>query len=427
MPIRSSSVVKPRFGSDFWKFWTGQTISTLGSSFTSFALPLLIFTLTGSSLNLALTVVATVLPYLLFGLVIGAWVDRVNRKRLMVVTDIARALVIASIPLASVVGLLSVWWIYAVAFLNSALTICFDAANFAAVPSLVRQEDLVTANGQVQAGYSTAKVGGPLLGGLLIIVVPLPMLLLIDAGSFLVSAGSLMLITTSFNITPDGRQAPTSLRQGIAEGLRYVLKHPILSWITLLLLLVNFILPTASAQLVLFAKQWFAASDTQVGLLYAGGSLGTVVFSLAAGRFRKRLPLGTIALGALLMEGVFTTLTAVTHWYWVLLLLWALRGGADVLFTITSYSLAQIAVPNQLLGRVITVIRVLTWSTASLGALLGGLAIERTHNVGLVYAVIGLLIFGITLTFFLTPLGHTERNLPKNGPPQSQAGQPASP
>jgi MFS family permease len=415
MPKRSSSVVKPRFQSDFWKFWSGETISTLGSSFTSFALPLLIFTLTGSSLNLALTVVVTVLPYLLLGLVIGAWVDRVNRKRVMVITDLARALVIALIPLASVVGLLSVWWIYAVAFLNSALTICFDAANFAAVPSLVRQEDLVTANGRVQASYSIAKVGGPLLGGLLIIVIPLPMLLLIDAVSFLVSAGSLVLITTSFNTASDGTQAPTSLRQDIAEGLRYVLKHPILSWITLLLLLVNFILPTSSAQLVLFAKQWFAASATQVGLLYAGGSFGTVVFSLAAGRLRKYWSLGTIALGALMMEGIFTTLTAVTRWYGMLLLLWALRGGADVLFTITSYSLAQMVVPNQLLGRVITVLRVLTWSTASLGALLGGLVIERTDNVALVYAGIGLLTFGMTLVFFLSPLGHTERYLLING------------
>ncbi len=339
----------------------------------------------------------------------------------MIVTDLARALVIASIPLASVQGLLSVWEIYAVAFLNSTLTICFDAANFAAVPSLVRQEDLVTANGRLQAGYSTAKVGGPLLGGLLIIALPLPMLLLIDALSFLVSASSLVLITTSFNTTPDGMQAPTSLHQDIAEGLRYVLKHPILSWITLLLLLVNFILPTASAQLVLFAKQWFTASDTQVGLLYASGSLGTLVFSLVAGQFRKRWPLSTIALLSLMMEGAFTALTAVTHWYWVLLLLWALRGGADVLFIITSYSLAQIAIPNQLLGRVITVIRVLTWSTASLGALLGGIAIQSTNNIGLIYAVIGLLIFGITITFFLTPLGHTERYLPENSPPQHQA------
>jgi MFS family permease len=294
MLVRASSVVEPRFQSDFWKFWTGQTISKLGSLFTSFAFPLLIFKLTGSSLNLALIVVATVLPYLLFGLVIGAWVDRVNRKRLMVATDCVRALVIASIPLASVQGLLAVWWMYAVAFLTSALTICFDAANVAAVPRLVSREDLVTANGRHQAGYSTAKVGGPLLGGMLIFVAPLPMLLLIDGLSFLVSAGSLVLITTIFHTAAPGRQAPTSLRQAMVEGLRYVLHHPILSWITLL---VNFILPTASAQLVLFAKQWFAASDTQVGLLYTGGSLGTIVFSLAAGRFRTRWPLGTIALG----------------------------------------------------------------------------------------------------------------------------------
>src|SRR5260370_26741224 len=108
MPMRASSEVEPRFRSDFWKFWTGQTVSTLGSSFTSFAFPLLIFKLTSSSLNRALTVLATVLPYLLFDLVIGAWVHRANRKRLMVVAHLPLALVIASIPLASVHGLLSV-------------------------------------------------------------------------------------------------------------------------------------------------------------------------------------------------------------------------------------------------------------------------------------------------------------------------------
>lgn len=128
-----------------------------------------------------------------------------------------------------------------------------------------------------------------------------------------------------------------------------------------------------------------------------------------------------------MMEGIFTALTAVTHWYWILLLLWALRGGADVLFTISTYSLAQTAVPNQLLGRVITVVRVLTWSTASLGALLGGLAIEGTKNVGLVYAVISLLIFGMTLTFFLTPLGQTERYLAQEASSQRQGTERTSP
>src|SRR6266700_6664511 len=100
-----------KFNSDFWKYWTGQTISNLGSSVTLFALPLLVYKLTGSALSLGITTAATFLPYLLFGLILGAWTDRVDRKRMMISTDIARALIIASIPLLAFLGLLPIWWI----------------------------------------------------------------------------------------------------------------------------------------------------------------------------------------------------------------------------------------------------------------------------------------------------------------------------
>src|SRR5215207_8003645 len=86
----------PRLSDDFWRFWVGQTISNLGSAFTGFAVPLLIFQLTGSALHLALASAATSLPGLFFGLLIGAWVDRIDRKRLMIRADLARAVVIAS-------------------------------------------------------------------------------------------------------------------------------------------------------------------------------------------------------------------------------------------------------------------------------------------------------------------------------------------
>ena len=90
-----------RARTDFWKFWVGQTISQLGSSFTFFALPLLVYKLTGSSVNLAVTTAAYFLPYLLFGLVIGAWVDRVDRRRMTIAVDLGRAAVLATIPLLS--------------------------------------------------------------------------------------------------------------------------------------------------------------------------------------------------------------------------------------------------------------------------------------------------------------------------------------
>src|SRR5437870_10971438 len=108
----ASPAARTRLSADFWKFWTGQTISQLGSSFTQFATPLLIFKLTHSAVNLGIATAANFVPYLLFGLIIGAWVDRVDRKRLMIAVDLMRAAVIATIPLLSVLHVLHVWQIY---------------------------------------------------------------------------------------------------------------------------------------------------------------------------------------------------------------------------------------------------------------------------------------------------------------------------
>src|SRR5438105_9214971 len=224
-----------KFNSDFWKYWTGQTISNLGSSVTLFALPLLVYKLSGSALDLGIASAATFLPYLLFGLILGAWTDRVNRKRMMIGTDIGRALIVASIPLVFAFGLLTVWWIYIVAFIHATLTICFEAGEFAAIPSLVNQDDLVTANGRIQASYSGASIVGPLLAGLLVFKVPLPTLMLIDALSFLVSAASLLLIRITFNVKESEKKEKTSIRQDVVEGLRYVLSHPVLRNISMMM------------------------------------------------------------------------------------------------------------------------------------------------------------------------------------------------
>lgn len=405
---------------DFWKFWTGQTISNLGSSFTNFALPLLIFKLTGSALNLALATAAEFVPYLLFGLIIGAWVDRVDRKRLMIWTDVARGIVIGSIPLLAAFGLLSVWWIYVAGFVGSTLTICFTSAEFAAIPSLVVQDDLVTANGRIQASYAAANVAGPLLAGILINVMPVQSVLFFNALSFGVSAVSLLLIARGFN--GEEKRVPTSLRRDIAEGLRYVLGHPVLRNISLMMALVNLVASTTGAQLVLFAKQRLAATDAQVGLLYSAGSVGVVVLSLAAGPLRKRWPFSRVALGALMLEGLVTLVFALTHWYWIALPLWALASGLGILFNINTGSLRQAIVPNHMLGRVMSIAGVLAWSAIPVGAFVGGLLIESTKNVALVYAAIGALVFLIPLAFSFTPLGHAERYLPV-APEEPAAGE----
>jgi MFS family permease len=408
--MSTDSVPNQRLGADFWKFWFGQTISNLGSSITLFVLPLLVFKLTGSALNLGISTATTFLPYLLFGLIIGAWVDRVDRKRLMIATDIARALVLASLPLADMLGMLSVEWIYAAGFLNATLTIAFDAAQFAAIPSLVDQRDLVSANGRIQASYSAASVAGPLLAGVLVALMPLADLLLLDTATFLVSAVSLVLVRSSFNTSVE--RATSSIRQDIAAGLRYVLRHPVLRNISAMMALVNFVGSTIGTQLVLFATARLGASDSQIGLLFSAGSAGVVLLGLTAGMLRRRWSFSTVALGALMLEGLLIVVLSQTRSYWLALPIWTLISGLGILFNINTGSLRQAIVPNQMLGRVISIAGVLAWSAIPLGTLLGGLLIERTGDIALIYGAIGALVFLIPLGFWFTALGRADQYLP---------------
>jgi MFS family permease len=395
---------------DFWKFWAGQTISNLGSSFTQWAVPLLVFRLTHSAVNLGIATAATFLPYLLFGLLIGAWMDRVDRKRAMIALDWLNAIVILSIPLVATFGHLNVWWIYVVTFVQSTVFIAFSAGEFAAIPSLVKTEDLVTANGRIQATYSAAQVAGPLLAGALISFLPLTWVMAFDAGSFAVSALTLMLIRASFNAPSADAKEATTILHDVREGLRYVLAHPVLRNISLMMALINFVTATTWAQLVLFATERLDASARQIGLLFAAGSAGVVVTGLLAGRLRKRFSFTALAMTSLMLMGLCTIVFAGMRWYWFALPIWAAAQGLGILFNINTGSLRQAIVPNHLLSRILSIAAVLAWSAIPAGALVGGWVISATDNVALVYGVIGLIVIGIAAFFrFFTALGDAQR------------------
>ena len=390
----------------------GQTVSSLGSSFTLFALPLLLFKLTNSAFALALMTVAEYIPFLLFGLAIGVWVDRIDRKRVMIFADVAQAVILCSVPLLSVLGLLSVWWIYAVGFISSTLWICFNTAEFATVPSLVRKADLVTANGRLQASYSAATVTGPLLAGLLVALVPVHTLLLFDAFSFLLSALAVSLIGMRLDAVNEKNRRSRGLFAEVAEGLGFIMGHPVLRGTCCLMALVNGVGFTVYAQLVLYAKERLGASDTQVGLLYAAGSIGMVVLALAAGPLRRHWSFSKAVLSAPMLGGILIVLLASTRWYWTALVLWASIWGLVVFFDINTNTLLQTVAPEQLLGRVRSAVSVLSWSAIPLGTLVGGVAIERTQNVALVYGAIGAIVTVAAFVFTFTSVGHADRHLP---------------
>jgi predicted MFS family arabinose efflux permease len=295
-----------------------------------------------------------------------------------------------------------------VVFVSSTLGIFFQASEFGAIPSLVDKDDLVTANGRVQASFAGASVFAPLVGGALLAFVPIEWLLYGDAATFLVSAGALALIAVPFN-APITRRA-TSIREDIVEGLRYVLRHPVLRNISLMMAMINIVQTTTFAQIVLFAKRELGATDSQVGIIFAAGGAGVFALGLAAGPLRKRWSFGNVALGALMLSGLLGIAFAYAPSYWVGVALFGLISGLGTLFNINTGSLRQAIVPNRMLGRVISIAMVLAWSANPIGAIGGGLLIERIGDVRLVYAIIGALTFLIAVTFRVaSPLGHAER------------------
>jgi MFS family permease len=337
--------------------------------------------------------------------------DRVDRKRAMIALEWINAAVILSVPIVAEFGHLSVWWIYGVTFIQSTIFIAFSAGEFAAIPSLVATDDLVTANGRIQASYSAAQVAGPLLAGALILWLPLTWVLAFDSASFVFSALVLATIGRSFNVATEEPREPTTILHDIREGLRYVLSHPVLRNISFMMALINFVGASTWAQLVLFADERLGViTGWKIGLLYAAGSAGVVVTGLLAGRLRRRFNFTALAMSSLMLMGLLTIIFAGMSSFWIALPIWAAASGLGILFNINTGSLRQAIVPNHMLSRVLSIAGVLAWSAIPAGALVGGWVIEVTGNVALVYGAIGLLTILIAAFFrFFTALGDAER------------------
>lgn len=213
---------------DFLKCWFGEGVSQVGTQISLIAVPLIAaVTLDASPLALGLLAASGQLPALLFGLLAGDWLDRRRRRPVMIVADLARAGITLIVPIAAVFDRLSMGLLCVVLFLLGSLTVFFDIANLSYLPSLVRRSELVAANSRLEATASGAQVIGPAIGGALVGLLTGPGALLLDAGSFVVSAMALRRIRRQEPepATPDTHEP---LRARIASGLHFVAGNPVL-------------------------------------------------------------------------------------------------------------------------------------------------------------------------------------------------------
>lgn len=394
-------------GRDYRVFAAGQVSSRFGSAFTDFGLPLLAFKMTGSPVVLAIAMLTDVVPYLFFGLPISAWVDRSNRRRAAIVSNLFRTISIGAIPVLWFSGSLSIPVLLSLNFVSTGFGIVSLSAESAALPAMVGKDQLLEANSRLQGAFAVANVAAPLIaGGLIAAGLPIPWVFGLDALTFVISACSYSMLRTSFSATHDGTRE--RMIQSVRTGLRYVGQHKVLRNIAIVAALYNLLAITVLAQMVNFATVRLGADGLKVGLVYGAAGVGTVFTTYLMRRLQSRLTFRALTLGSLAIWGAAVMVMSWTHSFWLALALWTVASGMPVAFTVQTATYRQRTVPNHLLGRVQTLAAVVAWSCQPFGALVGALAIKATGDIASVYATCAAGVLFVAVAFSFGPLAKVD-------------------
>lgn len=393
---------------DFVKFWLALNVSFLGTSVASLAYPLVaVLVLEATPVQMGWLRAAGSAASFVVGPLAGVLADRVRRRPLLILSDVGSALLAASIPAAYALGALRMGQLYVVQFLAGALSILAEVTMMAYVPSLVRRDQLVSANSQMQATSSAISVVGPSLAGFLVQILSAPVVIVCDAVSFLLSA-----VCTAFIRAPEPAMAHASERRGVLaeawEGLRVVHTHALLSPLAQAIAVHFFFATMVYSLFVLYAVRELQLAPAALGLVMAALGPGFLLGALAAPRAARRFGVGPVMVWSPLLTFVgmgLVPLAAGRAAGLVLASAHFLMACGIQLHGVNLMSLRQTVTPHRLQGRVNASFRYVNLVAGGVGALVGGLIAERASlRAALAVGALGLLVPFLRLLF--SPVRH---------------------
>jgi MFS family permease len=411
---------------DFLKLWTGQSISELGSQISQLAIPwLAAVDLHASPFAFSLIGVLGFLPFILFALPAGVWVDRLRRRQILIVGDSARAVLLALIPILWATGLLQIWHLLVLEFVIGIFTVFFDVAYQSYLPALIEREHLIDGNSKLQLTVSIAQIGGPTLSGTLIGLITAPYAILTDAVSFVISSVFMISMKHRENLPrQDAAERRPQMWPQVKEGLAWVVGNRNLRAIAGCTGTSNFCSSLMFSILILYMVRVLHFSSIEAGAVFAVGSAGSIVGALYAGRLGKKLGVGSaIVLMAVVFSfaGLAYPLAPKSSPLPVLMAAQLLFGFSAVAYNILQVSYRQAITPERLQGRMNAAMRWIVWGTIPLGTLAGGAIAQATslHTALWVGAILGTPTF---LWLVLSPL-RSIREMPEpvEGPTPAEA------
>ena len=393
---------------DFLKLWTAETISVFGSAITQLALPLIAATtLNVTPFEFGLLTTIEFLPFILFSLPAGVWVDRLRRRPILIAADLGRALAIASIPIAFYFDALTIWQLYLVGFANGILTVFFDVAYQSYLPSVVERDQLLDGNSKLEVTRSASQILGPGLAGILIGAFKAPFAMILDAISYFVSAIFLTWIRRPeppIEAHDEVAQGPRpSMRSEIAVGLRYVTGHRWLRNIAATTGTSNFFSNVVTAILILYLVDERGLGPEAIGFAFSVASVGFLIGALTTNRLTERVGVGRMLVASAIGFSVSNLPIAFApdQLIWPALAISGFVGGfCSTAWNINQVSLRQAITPPRMQGKMNATMRFIVWGTIPLGAIIGGAlgGIIGLHATIIVGAIGGLFAF-VPVTF----------------------------
>jgi MFS family permease len=419
---------------DFVKVWSAATVSILGSQITIIALPFIALTMLGASvLQVSLLAAVEMLPFLLFTLPAGAWLDRVRRRPVLVAADIGRGIVLLSIPVAYLLDALTIWQLFVVAFVMGTLSAFFDIADASYLPAILERDDLVDGNANLQISYSVAQIGGPTLAGNMIAVVAAPIALAVDAISFFVSGGFISSIRRRESKPErrlDASGRPASIGAEIAEGLRFVLGNGYLRAIAACTGITNLFGAALFGVFPVLIWHELRLPPAFFGTVMGLASIGFLVGAALSSRLPNVIGLGrTIIVATVLGPPAFLLMTltpadlnlaAVT-----LFVGWFVAGMSQVIYNVAQISLRQAITPSEMQSRMNATLRFIVWGTLPIGSILGGV-MATLLPVRTALVIAGVASSAALLPLLLSPL-RSLREIPTEGSPTANTANSAHP
>lgn len=378
---------------DYLLLWSGQAISNLGSTASGVVFPLLILHISGSPAAAGIAGALSSIPYLLFSLPVGALIDRLDRKRIMILVDLGRALSLTSVPIAFAFNALTIWQLYINAFIEGSLFVFYNIAETASLPRVVPRHQLTAAYTQNQVADTVSWLAGPSLGAVLYQGISKMAPFIVDALSYVASVVLLLFIRTSFRPLPD----PNATRQhnfmgAIREGISWWWRRPLLRFMAFLNSGLNLI--NGTLVIIVLAKN-LGAQDADVGLILSVGTAGSVVGSLLGRHIQKRFRYGQAVPGVILYQAVTWTAIALSPNLVLFGIALAFAFASFPVYDAVQFTYRLAMIPDSLQGRVNSSFRLIAWGSRPIGAAAIGFLIEwiGARETILVIGAVLLLLF----------------------------------